>query len=435
MRFGYLSRLQDDAERWVEQGILTDTAAEAILADAHSQKRGYSFTSVVIILGVICLCFAAMTFVAANWEDMPRIMRVSLLIAAMWAAYAGAVFAQARGNTIIADACVLLGSGVFGAAIMLVGQMYHLQGRAEDAVLLWAIGSFVAAAVLRSRGALWLAIILFGVWFWLDTYPNFDDRTAQVNVWYLASWLPCAGLAWWLRSRGAAHLLALGLIGWVFISFGILTARYETLTYLATLYGAFFLLLGLALLSHELGGFLRGFEAATVGYCVLAIMAMTGAWTAVTVFGGRDEKFYAAIQTVNFIPPIIVLLAVAALAALAWQRKSPLLYDLVFCTIWTAISVFLLTGFAQGLPFVAEFFALALSIWFIRMGGRQDIATVTRLGYLAFAVVMLLIYFRTAGTILGTSGFYLTAGLLLVLGAIYIPRLLRPREKNTEAAT
>ena len=85
----------------------------------------------------------------------------------------------------------------------------------------------------------------------------------------------------------------------------------------------------------------------------------------------------------------------------------------------------LLTQQAQQIPFDTEFYALALSIWFIRMGWRQDIATVTRLGYFAFALTMLLIYFRTAGTLLGTTGFYLTAGLLLVLGAIFFPRLLR----------
>ena len=61
----------------------------------------------------------------------------------------------------------------------------------------------------------------------------------------------------------------------------------------------------------------------------------------------------------------------------------------------------------------------------IRMGLRQGMNTVTRLGYAAFAGVMLIIYFRTTGTLLGTSGFYLTAGLLMVLGALFLPRLMQ----------
>ena len=63
------------------------------------------------------------------------------------------------------------------------------------------------------------------------------------------------------------------------------------------------------------------------------------------------------------------------------------------------------------------------SIWMIRMGGRQEITAATRLGYVLFTGLMLVIYFRTAGTILGTAGFYLLTGLVMVLGSIFLPRL------------
>ena len=38
---------------------------------------------------------------------------------------------------------------------------------------------------------------------------------------------------------------------------------------------------------------------------------------------------------------------------------------------------------------------------------------------------MLIIYFRPTGTLLGTSGFYLTAGLLMGLGALFLRRLMQ----------
>ena len=65
-----------------------------------------------------------------------------------------------------------------------------------------------------------------------------------------------------------------------------------------------------------------------------------------------------------------------------------------------------------------EVYALAFSIWAIRMGARQEISLVTRLGYLLFTGLMLIIYFQTTGTLLGTAGFYLMTGLVLVLGSV-----------------
>ena len=61
----------------------------------------------------------------------------------------------------------------------------------------------------------------------------------------------------------------------------------------------------------------------------------------------------------------------------------------------------------------------------IRMGRRQEVSSATRLGYLLFTGLMLVIYFRTAGTILGTAGFYLLSGLVMVLSSVFLPRFLR----------
>ena len=78
--FRYHDRLEADARRWVEKGLVDEATAERLLDESRSQKRGYSFTSIVVLLGVVCLCFAAMTFVAANWEDMPKLVRVALIL-------------------------------------------------------------------------------------------------------------------------------------------------------------------------------------------------------------------------------------------------------------------------------------------------------------------------------------------------------------------
>jgi len=435
MQFSYHARLETDARRWVEKGMIDTGTAEALVAESASQKRSYSFSSIIIVLGVVCLCFAAMTFVAANWEDMPRLVRVGLLVAAMWAAYLIAAFVDRRDMPILSQAMVTLGCGVFGAAIMLVGQMYHLQGRAEDAVLLWAAGTLAAALLLRAPITLWLAIALFSLWLYLDT-DNLD-RVSKLNInyLYLLFWAACAAGAFWLRSRASAHLLVIGMVIWLAITMIILTQRYDTPAFAHGLYAAFFAFIALAIASHERGPYLRGFEAPIVVYMALCIGFMIGGWMLASSFGLSENEIAEVTLTRGSVVAMAVFLALgAAVLADAVRRKSSSVYDMVFCLIWIAAAGFGFSSIGMSIPFYGEAYALAISIWLIRMGGRQAIPMVTRLGYLGFVLIMLLIYFRTAGTLLGTAGFYLTAGLFMVLGAVFLPKILRSRKQNAEAA-
>ena len=123
MLFRYHDRLEGDARRWVEKGLVDEATAGRLLDESRSQTRGYSFTSIVVLLGVVCLCFAAMTFVAANWEEMPKLVRVGLIMTGLWAAYAMAVAARVKGHPAIADSFVVLGCGLFGVSKCLAARI------------------------------------------------------------------------------------------------------------------------------------------------------------------------------------------------------------------------------------------------------------------------------------------------------------------------
>ena len=353
----------------------------------------------------------------------------------MGIAYLAAIMANAKAMPIVADAFVLLGCGVFGASIMLVGQMYHLQGRAEDAVLLWAVGSLLAAFVLRASTALWLAVALFTLWMTFEYWDRLSFAKAQINILYLLFWMVCAALAWWLRSRLSAHLLMMGLVGWIFISAFILTERHDTPIYLFGLYALWFVTIALMITSNELGPWLRGAEATAIRYLSLVIVGMTAVW-AISISPDLFTRKSLDIFLNVHLWPMAILLAVAlVILANAMRRKSAHVYDIAFCAdLDCRCDCWAYRQLDLNIPFFGEAFSLALSIWLIRMGARQDIPAVTRLGYVGFAMIMLLIYFRTAGTLLGTTGFYLTAGVLMVLGAIFLPKLFRSKPANQEAA-
>lgn len=427
MQLGYFSRLKSDSQRWIDKGIIDKAAADAILSDVESHKKGYSFSSIVILLGLVCLGFAAMTFVAANWDAMPKYGRVLLLLAALWASYIAAIYANKRSNPLIADFLAMLGSAIFGATIMLVGQLYHLQGATEDAVLIWAGGTVLAAIALKSNASLWLSIVLFTLWFVLGHNFNFG-KDGEINFFYPVFWLLCAGVAYWLHAYRSAHLLMLGMLFWVAVTVMTLSARHETLSYLFVVYASLYLGISLALISLERWKALKGFEAPFVSYLVMCVIILTAIWVAFSSFASDSEKAEAWMLA-NHIPMIACLLTAGLVFALSWRYS---LYDVGFCAFWIGVALLITSSFGMQIPFLAEAASLGLAIWLIRMGDRQDIASVTRQGYVAFAMVMLLIYFRTVGTLLGTTGFYLVSGVLLVAGAIFLPRLFRLLRRNKE---
>ncbi|HML30480.1 MAG TPA: DUF2157 domain-containing protein, partial [Hyphomicrobium sp.] len=143
-----------DLDRWQANGWLSQEGRAAIVADVEAGARSFNLASALGILASVLFCFAALSFVAAHWEDVPRLARLTLLAAFLWAGYGVAGWLETRGHSYLADAAILFSAGMFGASIMLVSQMYHIAGDPADGVLLWWIGTLIAGAALRSNPAL-----------------------------------------------------------------------------------------------------------------------------------------------------------------------------------------------------------------------------------------------------------------------------------------
>ena len=166
------------------------------------------------ILSAVLIGFAVMSFVAANWQEMPRILRLALLIAALWASYGLAGWLARRGLTGFAHAAILLGVAIFGGSIMLVSQMYHMDGNPADAVLLWATGALLAGVALRSNPSLAFAMVLVVYWGISEAL-----RLERVFWPFLIPWALISAAFYWQRWRPGLHLSGLALTGFV-ISLG-----------------------------------------------------------------------------------------------------------------------------------------------------------------------------------------------------------------------
>jgi uncharacterized membrane protein len=208
--WSYTSRLTRDVEHWQRSGFIDEHARSQILADLAARGTRISLSGTLAILGAVLIGFSAMSFVAANWQGMSKLARLLILAAGMWGAYGAAVLLFMRQLPMFGHAAVLAGTSVFGAAIMLVAQMYHMEGNPPDAVLLWAAGALVAGVAFMSGPALGLAMLLVGLWSGWEM-----QLTTGVHWAFLIGWGAVAATFLWLRWRPGLHLAALTLAGWI----------------------------------------------------------------------------------------------------------------------------------------------------------------------------------------------------------------------------
>jgi len=406
--------ISEALEDWRDRGLLDPDTAARLRADLDRDSRRFSFNAFVITAGVICLCFAIMTFVAANWEEMSRLTRLILVILALWAAWGAALWTGLRRLHWWHQALMLLACGAFGAGIMLVSQIYHIQGNAADAVWLWALGTLLAAALTRGVMVLGLAIGLFALWhgMQIDTF----SRGTDLNLPYLGWWLAGSGLALWLRSRAAAHISMIALCFWLLSALATVQSPV-----LAALILAGLALTAISGLLASLSGprLLHGFEGAALAYAVLMLGFVTFYLTlSLTEVWLRDAT---EADPRGWIIPALLLIPPLVLALMGQVRGWPLAYDL-----WVSVvaGVLILAVYlVLPLPILPEALLLALFIWITRMGWRLDLRSLRVIGTGGFILALLMIYGVTVGTLIGTSGFYLGAGIILLGGAWVATRL------------
>lgn len=406
---------------WQARDLLDADTAEVLIDDVQMQKSSFSFQSILILLAIICLGFGAVTFVAANWDEIGRLTRIGIIFAAMWAAWGAAIVLRAKSREVWAQILVLLACILFGAGIMLISQIYHIQGKPKDAAWLWAVGTLLGAGLTKSPPALAFSVMLFSVWTYMEVSIFGNSYTTSYSFpIYLAV---CAVLARWMYSRFSSHLILLSLSSWIiFNAINLLEKKNTDFLTLGILIS--YTLLAGALFSEGGKRFLRGFERTLIGYLVFNMGTLMVIWYVVAVLS-PSSRYEGIFQRSLEFPALAVLIS-AAITAMAYKTRNDNSYDIAITAAALAI-----TGAMQSLtapiPFVFEAFLLALSIWAIRMGWRLEYRPVTVLGFIGFSTMMLIIYFATIGTLIGTSAFYIGIGVLLLAGVFIMPKLMRKK--------
>ena len=162
--------LADELAKWREDGLISDEAARKIAArydiDLSGANERRSF--ILKLVAYLFLALSLFTLVGANWEELPRALRLIILLGILAAVNFSGVWAQKNGKETQATTLFFLGNFCYGAAIVLVAQIYHLGERMPNGVLLWAVGALALALATR-KSIITLQALIFGlVWFLME---------------------------------------------------------------------------------------------------------------------------------------------------------------------------------------------------------------------------------------------------------------------------
>lgn len=162
--------LADELAKWREEGLVSDEAARKIAArydiDLSGANERRSF--ILKLVAYLFLALSLFTLVGANWEELPRAVRLIIVLGILAAVNFSGVWAQKNGKETQATTLFFLGNFCYGAAIVLVAQIYHLGEHMPNGVLLWAIGALALGLATRKSIITLQALILGLVWFLME---------------------------------------------------------------------------------------------------------------------------------------------------------------------------------------------------------------------------------------------------------------------------
>ena len=423
--------LAAEAARWVDQGLVSLDQARSICLLYGIDYDGIGRSAVayraLVVLAFVFVGLALVTVIGANWDAVPRGVRLAALLVLTGGTQAFAVACHLEGHPSRAKGFALLGNFFYGASIIFVAQIYHLGEHMPDGVFWWALGTVPFAVLLRSPGLMLASALLALLWLVVEL------RSGLVGAVFLTLAFPVflVAEAWALaRTRGGTLLglaFVAGVAAWVLVA--LATAWMDERGRAVWSAEHAVIVLGLLVLFHGAARWLGVQDGARVqdlgavlavwtvraAVAVLLVMSVEPAWTAL-LDASWSHRW-------SMLAALAVL--VAAGLALAWRagRIGDVLVPAALVgTVMVVIAGAVAWSGAVGVPVravhlevVDSVVLLGLGIWLIVRGAATGVSHSFFLGVASIVLLAFIRYLDLVGDYLGAAVLFVAfAGVLLV---------------------
>ena len=201
--------LDREVARWRSDGLISAEQAEAIRSrhgDVIRLERSGRLANIFGILGCVTVALGVILFYAANWAEIPRGVRLFALVSGIGTLYLGGHVLREvkRTHPNVGHALIFLAAMLFGAALFLVDQMYHVQAHDPLAFLWWTLAAAAIGLLVRSAPIIGLALLTFFAWL---VYELVDYGYEEINELYFPALFGLYALALYALGTGAERWL------------------------------------------------------------------------------------------------------------------------------------------------------------------------------------------------------------------------------------
>ena len=375
---------------WLESGTITQEQAQQMIADVdqkNKEVRSTKFIVAISTIGAVLFGLGAILFVASNWQKIPNLMKVLILLGSTLSAYyLGYLFKYDKKNLPKVGASLFfLSALLFGASVFLIAQIYHINANAHSLVLIWLIGVLPLVYAFRSEPIAALTSVLFFLWIGLFIFRNgiFNDN--------------------------------------IFISFPVIYLSTGTL---------FFSIGGLHYFKPQLIKIARIFRIAGLKIAMLSLFLLT--FTAfsgdiVATLEGNNDRGSSQLMT-----GIVLFSTLAIIGLIINLFFNPSQSKTNSFENGTALGFLVLTLLFFFFPAESSVYTIiynllfaGLTLFLIYIGYQRSDIKIVNTGIFWISIFVLAKYFDFFWNLIDRSLFFIVGGLILVLGGIAMERKRR----------
>lgn len=332
-----------DIDRIHAAGLISDDQRQAILGHFRLGDAPSRLLLILSIIGGIMVAAGLILVMAANWDRIPELVKITAGIVLMTGCHLGGWWLRREGRFhAAAEGLNLTGSLLFLGNIALLGQVFNLSSRPQNAILFWLAGIAPKAFLLRSKPQQILALLAATLWLGYETFHR--------DGWFHMTGGDRGG--WLVLLLGANTFIALGT--WLKRDvFGATTEKHGLLlVHLVTLPLTWpFLLNGTAWQSGDVWialvvslavgvllflGVWRNHVGLTVQWRVTWAAALLGVWLLgwlALLYGDRWDTYRHEVHPVSWAASIMLFIFCLVQIQVGLLRRSPWLVNLALVFI------------------------------------------------------------------------------------------------------
>jgi uncharacterized membrane protein len=169
-------QLRQEADLWRAEELIDDSLyqqlAERYQFNSIEKAASNRFILILFSLGGILLGLGVITFVAANWQDWSKAVKLTLLLTIFLGVNLAGFYlwrSETDGVSTVGikrrfgEGLFICGALSLGANIALMAQMFHISGSPYGLFLVWGLGVLTMAYGIQLTSLGLISIVLFGI--------------------------------------------------------------------------------------------------------------------------------------------------------------------------------------------------------------------------------------------------------------------------------